>query len=79
METNAYLDTIKKRFEKNFDLIPNYTIHNYEFDPLAKYHFRGEGYLTKKTVIYALENNKYCLTKAFETLDENSLNRYMIY
>lgn len=78
MEINAYLDTIKKRFEKNFDLIPNYTIHNYEFDLLAKYHFRGEGYfLTKKTVIYALENNEYCLIKAFETLDENSLNRYI--
>ncbi len=33
--------------------------------------------MTKKTVIYALENNEYCLIKAFETLDENSLNRYI--
>lgn len=78
MEIDTYLDIIKKRLEKNFDLIPDYTLGDYGFDLLAKYHFRAERYvLTKKTVIYALENNEYCLIKVFKTLDKNSLNTYI--
>ncbi len=77
MDFKAYLDILKKRFEKNFDLIDDYKIGNYEFDLFAKYNLKVEKYiLTKKTVICALENNEYCFIKVFDTLDEHGFNKY---
>ncbi|QQY78973.1 hypothetical protein EDD65_104136 [Keratinibaculum paraultunense] len=78
MDFDAYLNIIKKRFEKNFDLIDNYNIDDYKFDLFAKYNFRLEKYvLTKKMVVYALENNEYCLIKTFDALDKYDFNRYI--
>ncbi|MCF6459571.1 hypothetical protein [Clostridium sp. Cult3] len=78
MKFTKYLDIIEKRLEKNFDLMRNCSINDYKFDLFAKYNSRTERYiLTKKTVIYAMENNEYCLIKFFKNLGEDDLNTYI--
>lgn len=77
MDFNNYLDIIEKRLEKNFDIIRNYTIDNYDFDFFAKYNARTEQYiLTKKTVIDAMENNEYCFIKYYDGLEKDRFKTY---
>ncbi|NMB07539.1 MAG: hypothetical protein GX981_04005 [Tissierellia bacterium] len=77
MDINNYLNIIKKRLEKNFDLIFDYSINNHEIDLFGKFNMKTERYiLTKKTVIDTMENNEYCFIKYFNNLNKAYLEDY---
>ena len=78
MDYKEYLDNIEKKLEGYFDISKCYKINGYEYDLFAEYHLRTERYiLSKKAVIYAMENNEYSLIKYFKSLDSNILNTYL--
>jgi len=77
MDYKTYLDNVENKLKAYFDTYRNYQINGYEYDIFAKFHMRTERYvLVKKAVIYAMENNEYCLIKHFNNLDENKLKDY---
>mgnify|MGYP000049784017 FL=1 len=77
MYYQTYLDNIEKKLKAYFDIYRDYSINGYEYDLFAKYHLRMERYVIhKKAVIYAMENNEYCLIKHFKSIDEDTLRNY---
>lgn len=77
MDYRDYLDKIEEKLQNNFDVERNYELNGYKWDLYAKFHLRNERYvLSKKIVIYAIENNEYIFIKYFDGLDDNSLKDY---
>ena len=77
MDYQTYLDNIENKLKAYFDIYRNYSIKGYEYDLFAKYHMKTERYiLVKKAVIYAMENNEYCLIKHIDHIDEHKLNAF---
>jgi hypothetical protein len=67
MEAFQYLDNIQKKLENSFNISRNFNINNFTYDLYAEYHLRNEKYLmVKKAVVYAFENNEYCLMKYYK-------------
>lgn len=74
MEIFQYLDIIEEKLRCSFDITRNYSINNFQYDMFAEYHLRNEKYvLLKKAVVYAFENNEYCLIKYCENLNKNTM------
>lgn len=66
MEAFQYLDNIQKKLENSFNISRNFNINNFTYDLYAEYRLRNEKYLmVKKAVVYAFENNEYCLMKYY--------------
>lgn len=77
MDYLTYLDNIENKLKAYFDIYRKYNIKGYAYDLFAKYHMRMERYvLVKKAVIYAMENNEYCLMKYFNEIDEYKLKDF---
>lgn len=78
MDYNTYLCDIEKKLEHYFDIKRDYKINDFRYDLFAEYHLRTERYvLLKKAVIYAMENNEYCLIKYFEELNVSAVKEYI--
>lgn len=76
MELFEYLDMIEEKLKSSFDIKRNYPINDFQYDIFAEYHLRNEKYvLLKKAVVYAFENNEYCLIKHCENLSMNFLKK----
>ena len=72
MEALKYLDNIQKKLENSFNISRNFNINNFTYDLYAEYHLRNEKYLmVKKAVVYAFENNEYCLIKYYKEFNED--------
>jgi len=71
MELNQYLNNIEKKLIRSFDIKRDCIIAGVQYDMCAEYHLRNEKYvLVKSAVVYAFENNEYCMVKHFEQLDK---------
>lgn len=77
MEAFQYLDNIQKKLENSFNISRDLNINNITYDLFAEYHLRNEKYLmVKKAVVYAFENNEYCLIKYYK---EFNVDDYKIF
>lgn len=72
MQLFQYLDIIEEKLKSSFDIKRNYSINNFQYDIYAEYHLRNEKYiLLKRAVVYAFENNEYCLIKHCENYSKD--------
>lgn len=73
-----YIKKLSEKLSKNFDIHNNYEFDNLIFDLFAKSSIRNEKYFaTKKTIIYAFENNELCFVKYSENFDNENYNEYI--
>jgi len=78
MEFNQYITNIERKLMRSFDIRRNCIINDVEYDMCAEYHLRNEKYVLVKTaVVYAFENNEYCLMKHFYLLDKYLCREYV--
>jgi len=78
MENSQYMDIIEEKLQGSFDVTKNYIINDFQYDLFAEYYLRNESYvLVKKAVVYAFENNEYCLIKYYKDLNKSSYNNYI--
>lgn len=78
MEYTQYLNTIEERLQSSFDIKKNYNINNLKYDLFAEYHLRNEKYLlVKKALVYAFENNEYCLMKYYDQFNIDDYNSFI--
>ena len=69
MESKLYLESLKKKYQRYFDIEENVSVGNIPIDLFAKSHVRNEKFFASKSVtLYAFENNEYCYAKAFQKL-----------
>jgi hypothetical protein len=75
MDFSQYIEIIENKLRNSFDISRNYIINNLQYDLYAEFHLRNEKYVAvKNAVIYAFENNEYCLIKHYEKFDKNDYN-----
>ena len=78
MEISQYMDVLEQKLECSFDVTRNYSINGFQYDLFAEYYLRNESYvLVKKAVVYAFENNEYCLIKYYKNLNKISYKNYI--
>ena len=78
MDLENYLNTIRKRLERSFDLVENYNINNYEIDLFGQFNMKTERYIvSKKAVIDTMENNEFLFIKYFKNLNKADLEFYI--
>jgi len=78
MDYKEYLDNIERKLKSYFDIERDYDFNGYPLDLYAKFHFRNERYiLSKKLVIYAIENNEYIFIKYFDGIDGTCLKEFI--
>lgn len=78
MDLENYLNTIRKRLERSFDLVENYNINNYEIDLFGEFNMKTERYIvSKKAVIDTMENNEFLFIKYFKNLNKADLEFYI--
>lgn len=64
MEFNEYAGTIERKLQRSFDIARDHSISGIRYDLFAEFRMRNEKFiLSKKAVIYAFENNEYCLMR----------------
>ena len=77
MDITTYIESIKSKLKRNFDIEDNCYIDNYKYDLFAEFHIRNEKYLlVKKALIYGIENNEYVLMKYLKELKKEDYNNY---
>ena len=77
MDIENYLNIINKRLERNFDLIWDHNVDNYEIDLFGQFNMKTERYiLSKKAVIDTMENNEFLFIKYFKNLNKADLEFY---
>lgn len=78
MEFSEYIETLEKKLIRSFDLQRDYKINDYAYDLFAEYHIRNEKYmLTRKAILYAIENNEYSFVKYFDGIDEHATEEFI--
>ena len=78
MDFSQYIESIENKLRCSFDFKRNYKVNDYEFDLFAEYHLRNESYvLMKQAVVYAFENNEYCLIKYYKNLNSDNFKDYI--
>jgi len=78
MEISQYMDTLEQKLECSFNVTRNYSINDFQYDLFAEYYLRNESYvLVKKAVVYAFENNEYCLIKYYKDLNKINYKNYI--
>lgn len=82
MDFTQYIEMVENKLRSSFDIAKDHVIGDVQYDLYAEFHLRNEKYVAvKNAVIYAFENNEYCLIKHFENLnktDYNDLTKSMI-
>lgn len=69
MEFNEYAGTIERKLQRSFDIAREHSISGARYDLFAEFHMRNERFIvSKKAVIYAFENNEFCLMRYFPEL-----------
>ena len=64
MEFKEYAGTIERKLQRSFDIARDHSINGARYDLFAEFRMRNERFiLSKKAVIYAFENNEYCLMR----------------
>ncbi|MEL7648060.1 MAG: hypothetical protein AAGU76_08195 [Sedimentibacter sp.] len=77
MDISQYLDLVDSKLKNSFDVSRNTVVNGINYDLYAQFKLRNERYvLTKKAVVYAFENNEYCLVKHFQKIDERVLDSF---
>jgi len=72
MDFTQYIELVENKLRSSFDISKNYVINDVQYDLYAEFHLRNEKYVAvKNAVIYAFENNEYCLIKHFEKLNKS--------
>ncbi len=71
MDFAQYIEMVENKLRSSFDISKNYIINDVQYDLYAEFHLRNEKYVAvKNAVIYAFENNEYCLIKHFKNLNK---------
>lgn len=74
MNFETYIQIIKERLSRYFNVKEKYTFNDEVFDIFAVSNIRNEKYMaTKKLTIYAFENDEYCFIKYYKELDHKKL------
>lgn len=69
MDFKEYADIIERKLQRSFDILRDRSVGGTRYDLYAEFHLRNERFvLSKKAVIYAFENNEYCLVRYFPEL-----------
>lgn len=70
MDFAQYIEMVENKLKSSFDISRNYIINDVQYDLYAEFRLRNEKYVAvKNAVIYAFENNEYCLVKYFNQLN----------
>ncbi len=77
MEFNEYAGTIERKLQRSFDIARDHSISGARYDLFAEFRMRNEKFiLSRKAVIYAFENNEYCLMRYMPELAAGDVPRY---
>jgi hypothetical protein len=69
-----YLDSLKRKLEKNFDLTENVSLLNRNYDLFARLNVKNEKFvLLPEVKLYGFENNEYFYIRRWENPDTDSL------
>lgn len=69
MEFKEYAETIERKLQRSFDIARDHCISGARYDLYAEFRMRNEKFVvSKKAVIYAFENNEYCLMRYLPVL-----------
>ena len=77
MKYEAYIDTLKSKFEKNFSIDTDAVILENRIDMFAGFSaVSGRTFITKNDVIDRYENYEYCYIKKYDTITEEEAAAY---
>ncbi len=78
MEFKEYAGTIERKLQRSFDIARDHSINGARYDLFAEFRMRNERFiLSKKAVIYAFENNEYCLMRYLPELTPEDAALFM--
>ncbi len=64
MDFKEYAESIERKLQRSFDIARDHSVSGARYDLYAEFRMRNERFiLSKKAVIYAFENNEYCLMR----------------
>jgi hypothetical protein len=77
MEYEGYLELLKSKFERHFNINTDVEIFGNKIDMLAKYtNISGRTFITKNDIIDRYENHEYCYIKKFDNIAEKEVDTY---
>jgi len=77
MEFNEYAGTIERKLQRSFDIARDHSLSGARYDLFAEFRMRNEKFVvSKKAVIYAFENNEYCLMRYSPELSMDDTSRF---
>lgn len=77
MKYEAYLETLKLKFERHFNIETDVVIFDNKIDMLAKFSdISGRTFITKNDIIDQYENYEYCYIKKYDTVSEEDVTAY---
>lgn len=70
MERSKYIETIREKYSKYFDIENNIDILGEKIDMYARFSMKSNRtFLTKNDVVDSFETNEYCFVKTFKSLN----------
>ena len=76
MTYESYLEKVSEKLKYNFDFIDIPEFDGIKFNLAAKSNIRNEKFFaTKGTVIYAYENNEYCLIRTIDDINIEGVDK----
>lgn len=77
MNCENYIDNLKTKFERHFNIETDIGVLDHKIDMLAKFtNVSGRTFITKHDVIDRFENFEYCYIKKFDAVNEEDINTY---
>lgn len=77
MTQNEYIENLKKKFERHFDIEKDITLFGEKVNIYAKhFNISGRTFITKNDVIDKCENNEYCFVKSFDTVTNKEIEDF---
>jgi hypothetical protein len=77
MKYEEYIDMLKLKFERHFQIETDITILGRKIDLSAKFsNVSGRTFITKNDIIDKYENHEYCYIKKYDAVTEEEVNAY---
>jgi len=77
MKYEAYLEMLKLRFERHFNIETDVVILENKIDMLAKFSdISGRTFITKNDIIDRYESHEYCYIKKYDIVSEEDVTAY---